>query len=106
MTTPSYYFWASYKGIVNKFANTSSSNIYKNRFTTWSDFLYRSEGVGNQNYYDGTIGNVSYTGLQVLEEDFFTSDSYGVPEGRFIVSIPSASDSSTQKLTDNSDHQD
>lgn len=102
MTTPSYYFWSSYKGIVNKFVNTASSNIYKNRFTTWDNLLYRSEGQGNQNYYSGTIGHVSYTNVQVFEEDFFNSDSYGVPEGRFILRMPSGSDSSTQKLTDSS----
>lgn len=88
-----YYLWTSYKGITNKFDNNSG-----NTFKKWIQLLYRSEGQGNQNYYTGNIGNVSYTNVQVLDEDFYHENS-GIPEGRFVVSIPSASDSSTQNLT-------
>ena len=88
-----YYLWTSYKGITNKFDNNS-----ENTFKKWIQLLYRSEGKGNQNYYTGNIGNVSYTNVQVLDEDFHNENT-GVPEGRFVVSIPSASDDSTQNLT-------
>ena len=88
-----YYLWTSYKGITNKFDNNS-----ENTFKKWIQLLHRSEGRGNQNYYTGNIGNVSYTNVQVLDEDFYHENS-GIPEGRFVVSIPSASDSSTQNLT-------
>lgn len=88
-----YYLWTSYKGITNKFDNNSG-----NTFKKWIQLLHRSEGRGNQNYYTGNIGNVSYTNVQVLDEDFYHENS-GIPEGRFVVSIPSASDSSTQNLT-------
>lgn len=91
-----YYLWNSYKGIVNKFNNATGQ--YGNTVEKWINLLRRGEGDGNQNYYAGKIGNVSYTNLQVFDEDFYHENS-GIPEGRFVVSIPSASDSSTQNLT-------
>tara|TARA_B100000963_G_scaffold277573_1_gene245952 strand:- start:12460 stop:14991 length:2532 start_codon:yes stop_codon:yes gene_type:complete len=88
-----YYLWTSYKGITNR-CDTNSGNTFKK----WIQLLHRSEGRGNQNYYTGKIGHVTYNGFQVLDEDFYNENS-GIPEGRFLISIPSASDSSTQNLT-------
>ena len=94
--TDTYQLWTNYKGLVNRF-NIGSNNTVN----TFNELLYRSEGVGNKNYYTGTIGNNSYTNVQIFEEDFFNSENYGVSEGTFVVRFPSGNDAATQNLTAN-----
>ena len=64
-----YYLWTSYKGITNR-CDTNSGNTFKK----WIQLLHRSEGRGNQNYYTGKIGHVTYNGFQVLDEDFYNEN--------------------------------
>ena len=92
----SYYLWTSYKGIVNV---CDTPDPVTSTVTKYVNFLYRGDGDGNQKQFTGKIGHTTYTNFEVLEEDYFNDDTYGVPEGRFICNFPSANDAAAQNLT-------